>query len=104
MFDQDAPTGSGFWHWLSWDLPATATALGDALPPGAVSGTEDAGLPGYLGPCLLVGDRPHRYRITVYELDTASLALSTATPSAVAAFTLGGHVLAYGQTTGVAAR
>ncbi|MFD5563674.1 YbhB/YbcL family Raf kinase inhibitor-like protein [Kitasatospora griseola] len=104
MFDQDAPTGSGFWHWLSWDLPATATALGDALPPGAVSGTEDAGLPGYLGPCPPVGDRPHRYRITVYALDTPSLALPAATSPAVAAFTLGGHVLAYGQTTGVAAR
>ncbi|PJN26331.1 hypothetical protein CG736_11385 [Kitasatospora sp. CB02891] len=104
MFDQDAPTGSGFWHWLSWDLPATATALGDALPPGAVSGTEDAGLPGYLGPCPPVGDRPHRYRITVYALDTPSLALPAATPPTVVAFTLGGHVLAYGQTTGVAAR
>ncbi|MGX4733116.1 YbhB/YbcL family Raf kinase inhibitor-like protein [Kitasatospora griseola] len=104
MFDQDAPTGSGFWHWLSRDLPATATALGDALSPGAVSGTEDSGLPGYLGPCPPVGDRPHRYRITVYALDPPSLALPAATPPTVAAFTLGGHVLACGQTTGVAAR
>ncbi|MFI9787866.1 YbhB/YbcL family Raf kinase inhibitor-like protein [Kitasatospora sp. NPDC051984] len=104
MFDLDAPTGSGFWHWLSWDLPATATALGETLPPGAVSGTEDAGQPGYLGPCPPAGDRPHRYRITVYALDTPSLALPAATPPAVTAFTLGGHVLASGQTTAVAAR
>ncbi|WP_241844703.1 YbhB/YbcL family Raf kinase inhibitor-like protein [Kitasatospora sp. CB01950] len=104
MFDQDAPTGSGFWHWVSWDLPATATALGDTLPPGAVSGTEDAGLAGYLGPCPPVGDRPHRYRITVYALDAPSLALPAGTPPAVTAFTMGGHVLAYGQTMAVAAR
>ncbi len=104
MFDPDAPTGSGFWHWLSWDLPATATALGDTPLPGAVSGTDDAGLRGYLGPCPPVGDRPHRYRITVYALDTASLALSAETPPAVTAFTMSGHVLAFAQTTAVAAR
>ncbi|KDN82431.1 YbhB/YbcL family Raf kinase inhibitor-like protein [Kitasatospora cheerisanensis] len=104
MFDPDAPTGSGFWHWLSWDLPATATALGDTPPPGAVSGTDDAGLRGYLGPCPPAGDRPHRYRITVYALDTASLALPAETPPAVTAFTMSGHVLAFAQTTAVAAR
>ncbi|MFD8594266.1 YbhB/YbcL family Raf kinase inhibitor-like protein [Kitasatospora sp. NPDC059646] len=104
MFDLDAPTGSGFWHWLSWDLPATTTALGDTPPPGTVSGTDDAGLRGYLGPCPPVGDRPHRYRITVYALDTPSLALPAETPPAVTAFTMSGHVLAYAQVTAVAAR
>ncbi|MFD8478206.1 YbhB/YbcL family Raf kinase inhibitor-like protein [Kitasatospora sp. NPDC059673] len=84
-------------------MPATATVLGDTLPPGAVSGAEDAGPPGYLGPCPPARDRPHRYRISVHALDTPSLALPAATPPDVAAFTLSGHVLAYGQTAAVAA-
>ncbi|RKE21919.1 YbhB/YbcL family Raf kinase inhibitor-like protein [Streptomyces sp. TLI_171] len=104
MFDPDAPTGSGFWHWLTWDLPATATGLADTPPPGAVTGADDAGAQGYLGPCPPVGDRPHHYRITVYALDTPSLALPAATPPAVTAFSMGGHILGVAQTTAVAAR
>ncbi|BAJ31563.1 hypothetical protein KSE_57910 [Kitasatospora setae KM-6054] len=104
MFDPDAPTGSGFWHWLVWDVPAGATALGTTLPSGAVDGANAAGAQGYLGPCPPVGDRAHRYRITVYALDTPSLGLPAATPPAVTAFAMGGHVIGYAQTTAVAAR
>ncbi|MFF2818985.1 YbhB/YbcL family Raf kinase inhibitor-like protein [Kitasatospora cineracea] len=104
MFDPDAPTGSGFWHWLVWDVPATATGLGATPPAGAVTGADDAGVQGYLGPCPPVGDRPHRYRITVYALDTPSLALPAATPAAVTAFSMSGHVIGHAQTTALAAR
>ncbi|MFJ1751945.1 YbhB/YbcL family Raf kinase inhibitor-like protein [Kitasatospora sp. NPDC088134] len=104
MFDVDAPTGSGFWHWLNWDLPATADRLDGELPPGAVAGADDAGVQGYLGPCPPVGDRPHRYRITVYALDIPSLALPAATPPAVTAFGMGGHIVGWAQVTAVAAR
>ncbi|MFB7947088.1 YbhB/YbcL family Raf kinase inhibitor-like protein [Kitasatospora phosalacinea] len=104
MFDPDAPTGSGFWHWVVWDVPAGATGLGRTLPAGAVAGTDDAGVQGYLGPCPPVGDRAHHYRITVYALDTPSLAQPAATPAAVTAFGMSGHVIGYAQTTALAAR
>lgn len=89
MFDPDAPTGSGFWHWLTWNIPADATSLNaDALPVTAVSGTNDAGLTGYLGPCPPAGDRTHRYQLTVYALNVSSLDLGPSTRGAVLGFSM----------------
>lgn len=100
MFDPDAPTGSGFWHWLTWDIPASGTSLDSTLPPGAVSGTNDAGLTGYLGPCPPPGDRTHRYQLTVYALDVPSLNLPPSTRAAVVAFSMRLHILAFGRLIG----
>jgi Raf kinase inhibitor-like YbhB/YbcL family protein len=97
MFDPDAPTGSGFWHWLTWDIPAGVTSLDGALPAGVVSGTNDAGLTGYLGPCPPPGDRTHRYRLTVFALDVPSLGLPATTRGAVVAFSMRLHILAFGR-------
>ena len=102
MYDPDAPTGSGWWHWLVFDLPATATELPagagstapDGLPAGAVQSTTDYGAPGYGGPCPPVGDAPHQYVITVYALDTDSLGLPADATPATVGFTLGNHTLA----------
>lgn len=105
MFDPDAPTGSGFWHWLTWDIPATATSLNAAaLPAGAVSGTNDAGLTGYLGPCPPPGDRVHRYQLTVYALDEQSLGLPPTTRAAVVGFSMRLHILAFGRLIGTFSR
>lgn len=105
MFDPDAPTGSGFWHWVSWDIPPADTSLGTtALPTGTVTGTNDAGTQGYLGPCPPAGDITHRYQITVYALDVPSLGLPPNTPAAVTAFTMSGHVLGYARITAAARR
>ncbi|GLX48752.1 hypothetical protein Shyhy01_17020 [Streptomyces hygroscopicus subsp. hygroscopicus] len=104
MFDSDAPTGSGFWHWLTWDIPATSTELGGTLPTGAVAGTDDAGQTGYLGPCPSAGDITHHYRITVYALDTAGLQLPAATPAAVTRFTMSSHVIGTATITATARR
>jgi len=103
-YDPDAPTGSGFWHWVTWDLPAGTTSLDATGPAGSVEGTGDAGAPGYLGPCPPAGDVAHHYEITVYALDTASLALPASTPPAVAAFTMSGHVIGYARLTVTARR
>jgi len=102
MFDPDAPTGSGFWHWLNWDIPARFRSLEGALPTGAVSGTNDAGLTGYLGPCPPPGDRTHRYRLSVFALDVPSLGLPhtgafSTTRGAVVAFSMRLHILAFGR-------
>jgi Raf kinase inhibitor-like YbhB/YbcL family protein len=99
MFDPDAPTGSGFWHWLTWDIPAGVTSLDSALPAGAVSGTNDAGLTGFLGPCPPPGDRTHRYQLTVFALDVPSLGLPATTRGTVVAFSMRLHIIAFGRLT-----
>ena len=94
MIDLDAPTGSGFWHWAAYDLPASATGLArgsgndaKALPAPAYGGNTDfrdtgaGGADGnYAGPCPPRGDRPHRYRITVYAYAVPALAAAGGIP------------------------
>lgn len=73
MYDPDAPTGSGWWHWQVVNIPADVTELaanasGDGkLPKGSLETRTDFGKPGYGGPCPPPG-RPHRYVFTVYAL------------------------------------
>ncbi|NUP00972.1 MAG: YbhB/YbcL family Raf kinase inhibitor-like protein [Nonomuraea sp.] len=93
MYDPDAPTGSGFWHWMNWDVPASATSLSGKLPEGAVAGANDAGAHGYLGPCPPAGDRTHHYQVTVLALDVPTLSLPAGTGPAMASFAMGGHVV-----------
>ena len=76
VYDPDAPTGSGWWHWVMFNIPADVDALpagagdpaGGKAPRGAVQSRTDFGKPGYGGPCPPQGDRPHRYIFTVYAL------------------------------------
>ncbi|MGW4351776.1 YbhB/YbcL family Raf kinase inhibitor-like protein [Nocardia sp. NPDC004582] len=91
MFDPDAPTGAGFWHWVNWDIPSTATDF--TAGAAGVAGTNDAGAPGYLGPCPPSGDRPHAYQISVLALDTPSLGLPATTTPTVASFSMGSHII-----------
>lgn len=76
VYDPDAPTGSGWWHWVMFNIPATVKALpagsgnpaNSLAPRGAVQSKTDFGKPGYGGPCPPKGDQPHRYVFTVYAL------------------------------------
>lgn len=104
MYDPDAPTGSGFWHWLTWDIPAGARGLGVTPPVGTVTGTNDSGAAGYIGPCPPAGDIPHRYEITVYALDVPTLSLPATVTPAVAGFTMSTHIIGYGRLTATARR
>ena len=96
VFDADAPTGSGFWHWVAWDIPAGTTSLatGAQLPSGAVNGTNEGGGTGYTGPCPPVGDVTHHYTFTVVALDVPSLQLPATTHAAVVGFVTGEHAIA----------
>src|SRR5262245_38717869 len=63
VYDPDAPTGSGWWHWVVFNIPASITHLdagasAGALPAGAVQSQTDFGKPGYGGPCPPAGDKP----------------------------------------------
>jgi Raf kinase inhibitor-like YbhB/YbcL family protein len=104
LFDPDAPTGSGFWHWVAWDLPAGTTSLptGAALPAGAVNGTNDGGGLGYTGPCPPVGDITHHYVFTVVALGVPSLQLPADTHAAVVGFVIGQNALASATFTATA--
>lgn len=90
MYDPDAPTGSGFWHWVVANLPATVHTLGvgvgseaGGLPKGAMAIRNDTGKAEYLGPCPPVGEN-HRYVITVAALKVPVLPVdNTATPAVV---------------------
>ena len=102
MYDQDAPTGSGWWHWVVFNIPADANALpknagnteSGQLPAGSVQSRTDFGKPGYGGPCPPAGDKPHRYEITVYALKTDKLPLDENAPAAMVGFYLHQHTIA----------
>ncbi|AYF73121.1 YbhB/YbcL family Raf kinase inhibitor-like protein [Nocardia yunnanensis] len=91
MFDPDAPTGAGFWHWMSWDIPSTAMDFTAGTP--GVAGATDAGTAGYLGPCPPAGDTAHHYRISVLALDTPTMGLPATTTPTVASFSMGAHII-----------
>jgi Raf kinase inhibitor-like YbhB/YbcL family protein len=104
MFDPDAPTGSGFWHWLVLDIPVATTELrrgsgaggGQQLPPGAVAIGNDLGEAEYDGPAPPAGDRPHRYFIAVHAVDVEKLGVDAGARAAFAGFNLTFHTLARG--------
>lgn len=81
LYDPDAPTGSGWWHWVVYDLPASCTGLprgagsaaGGALPTGAKQGRTDFGEPGYGGAAPPPGHGPHRYIFTLHALNVEKL-------------------------------
>lgn len=95
-FDPDAPTGSGFWHWVAVNLPSTVTQLdrGAGLPDGAFCVRNDYGDQSYGGAAPPSGDRPHRYVFAVHAIDVAALELSPAVSPAYVGFNLAFHTLA----------
>jgi Raf kinase inhibitor-like YbhB/YbcL family protein len=108
VFDPDAPTGSGFWHWVVVNIPPTVTELPlDAgnpsnrnLPAGAKQVRTDFGMPGYGGPCPPSGDHPHRYRFAVYAVGMDQLPVTDTTTAAVIGFMLHFNTLAMGEVDG----
>ncbi|GGJ62680.1 YbhB/YbcL family Raf kinase inhibitor-like protein [Deinococcus aquiradiocola] len=104
-YDPDAPTGSGFWHWVTFNIPATAAGLakgagsaGGTLPAGAVMLNNDGGTSGYTGACPPVGSAPHRYVFTLYALNR-TLDLPAGVSPAYVGFNLNGSTLAKASIT-----
>ena len=96
-FDPDAPTGSGFWHWVAVNLPASVTELDrgvDPLPEDAFSVRNDYGDTGYGGAAPPPGDRPHRYVFAVHALDVDRLEVGEGATPAYVGFNLAFHTLA----------
>ena len=94
VYDPDAPSGSGFWHWAVYDIPPTATGLPQGagnspatLPPGAFGGNTDfldtgatGGNGNYGGPCPPAGDSPHHYIFTLYAVAVPQLEVAGGVP------------------------
>lgn len=94
VYDPDAPTGSGWWHWVVLNLPASVAELsagagdknGRGLPAGATQIRTDYGALGFGGACPPPGNKPHRYIFTVYALKTPKIELPDNATAALAGF------------------
>lgn len=102
-FDPDAPTPSGFWHWVAVDLPASVTSLerGATLPSPAFAVRNDAGTNGYAGAAPPEGDQQHRYFFVVHAVDVETLGVPAEASCAVVSFNLAFHTLARGMVVPV---
>ncbi|MGE0119253.1 MAG: YbhB/YbcL family Raf kinase inhibitor-like protein [Dongiaceae bacterium] len=112
VYDPDAPTGSGWWHWVVINLPAGTTGLptgagdpgGALLPAGAVQGRTDFGTAGYGGACPPAGDPAHRYIFTVHALNVETLEVPADASPALIGFMLNGTRIARTSLTAYYAR
>ena len=107
VYDPDAPTGSGWWHWIMFNIPPSVGSLAPnagspesgLAPKGSVQSMTDFGRPGYGGPCPPPGNKPHRYIFTVYALKVDQLPLKEDATGAMAGFYLRQNALASARLT-----
>lgn len=106
VYDPDAPTPSGFWHWAVFNVPKGTTELargigsdGGVLPAGAIALKNDRNLTAFIGAAPPVGTGKHQYFFVVYALDTEKLKLSPEATPAFLAFNLLSHTIAWASIT-----
>lgn len=101
VYDPDAPTASGFWHWAVADIPVSTTSLpegagdenGSGLPAGAVTLASDASAKRFIGAAPPPGHGPHRYFLVVHAVDVESLGLPEDATPAFLGFNLFSHAI-----------
>jgi len=105
VYDPDAPTGSGWWHWIVFDLAATTDALPKGvgqsakLPAGARQGRNDFGTTGFGGACPPAGDKPHRYIFTIYALKVDKLEVAPDASAALVGFMINANQIGKASIT-----
>lgn len=110
MYDPDASSGSGWWHWLAYDIPTSvhqlASGAGQAgkLPAGAKHGRNDYGTADFGGACPPPGEKPHRYIVTVHALKTDKLDVPVDATAAMIGFMLNANCLGTATLTGLYGR
>ena len=97
VYDPDAPTGSGWWHWLVFDIPKNKTSLesnfGAKEHKDIIQSVTNYGVSGFGGACPPKGDKAHRYVFTVYALDVEKLGLTKDTNPAIVGYYLNNHAI-----------
>ena len=105
VYDPDAPTGSGWWHWVAFNINAKIRTLPAGAgntplsPNGYIQSATDFGKPGYGGACPPTGHGPHRYIFTVYALDVVSLPLDASATAAMVGFHINQHAIETARLT-----
>ncbi|KLD99837.1 YbhB/YbcL family Raf kinase inhibitor-like protein [Aliarcobacter butzleri] len=98
VYDPDAPTGSGWWHWVVFDILSNKTTLasgfGNSDSKEAIQSITDYGKTGFGGACPPVGDKAHRYIFTVHALDIETLGLDKNTNAATVGYYINSHSIA----------
>ncbi len=102
VYDPDAPTGGGWWHWVIFNIPSTVHELktdagnlkSGLAPKGSIQSINSYGTDGYGGACPPKGDVPHGYLFTVYALNVAKLDLNANAPPAMVGYNLHQHMIA----------
>ncbi|ALV40021.1 hypothetical protein AU252_01600 [Pseudarthrobacter sulfonivorans] len=105
ILDPDAPTGSGFWHWAAFNLPASTTSLPSGaaelgLPDGAIQLANDAGFPGFLGAAPPPGHGMHHYHVVVHALSVEKLDIPAEASPAYLGFNLFLHAIGRARLVG----
>lgn len=100
VYDPDAPTGSGWWHWVVFNIPSSITSVpadfggkNKMAVPLAVQSRTDYGNTGFGGACPPKGDKAHRYVFTIYALSVDKLELDDTASPALVGFMLGANAL-----------
>ena len=112
VYDPDAPTGSGWWHWMVVDIPAHITTMqanagakgGAHLPAGARQMRNDYGIWAWGGMCPPPGDKPHRYIFTVHALSVGKLDMADDATTAIGCYMINAHTQAKAARTATYAR
>ena len=102
MYDHDAPTGSGWWHWVVFDIPSNVNSLlknagnieKELMPKDAIQSLTNYGVPGYGGPCPPENHGFHQYIITVHALKVDKLGLDKNTNPAIVGYYLWNNTIA----------
>ena len=108
VYDPDAPTASGFWHWAVVDVPGNVSSLpagagddsGTGLPGGAIQLRNDAGLARYVGAGPPPGHGVHHYHVVVHAVDVESLGIGRDSTPAFLGFNLFFHTLGRARIVG----
>jgi Raf kinase inhibitor-like YbhB/YbcL family protein len=110
-YDPDAPTGSGWWHWVAYNIPASTTSVpsgaGDAdknlMPAGTVQGRTDFGTKGYGGPCPPPGE-PHHYHFRVHALKVPKIDVPADATAAMIGFNVNANTIEKAEIMGTYGR
>jgi Raf kinase inhibitor-like YbhB/YbcL family protein len=108
VYDPDAPTASGFWHWAVFNIPVSTTSLpsgagtedGAGLPEGAVQLKNDAGFRGFVGAAPPAGHGPHHYHVAVHAVGVEKLEIPAEASNAYLGFNLFSHSIGRARIVG----